>query len=177
MRILAIDPGPDESAWVLFEGSKVLLHSKDTNDLLVRRIYATPDDRWPGDFFGVDVAVIEMIASYGMAVGKEVFETCVWIGRFMEAIEHNIITTTSRVERIFRKDVKLTLCGSVRASDANIRADLIDRWGGKEVAIGTKKNPGPLYGITGDVWAALAIAKAYSLEHVEIKKGRIEEHA
>ena len=28
-------------------------------------------------------------------------------------------------------------------------------------AIGTKKNPGPLYGVTGDVWAAIAVGLAW----------------
>jgi hypothetical protein len=36
---------------------------------------------------------------------------------------------------------------------------LLDRFGpGREVAVGTKRAPGPLYGIKGDEWSALAVA-------------------
>ena len=58
--------------------------------------------------------------------------------------------------------MKLTLCGDARAKDPNIRAALIDRWGGsKAAAVGTKKSPGPLYGFKSDMWAALAVAETF----------------
>jgi hypothetical protein len=51
------------------------------------------------------------------------------------------------------------LCEFVRANDANIRAALIDRFGpGKDKAVGRKATPGPLFGLKGDEWSALAIA-------------------
>ena len=103
---------------------------------------------------------IEMIASYGMAVGKEVFETCVWVGRFIEVWE-----ATGRnhpPELIYRREVKLHLCNSAKAKDANIRQALIDRYGDKQKAIGKKASPGPLYGMAGDCWAALGIAVTVS---------------
>jgi len=53
--------------------------------------------------------------------------------------------------------VKLHLCGSARAKDTNIRQALIDRYGGS-AAIGKKAAPGPLYGVSKDVWSALAVA-------------------
>jgi len=74
-----------------------------------------------------------MIASYGMAVGKEVFETCVWIGRFIEIARLRNI----EVEYIYRKEEKMNLCNSMKAKDSNIRQALIDRFG----EVGTKKNP------------------------------------
>lgn len=80
---------------------------------------------------------IEMIASYGMPVGKEVFDTCVWIGRFIEdmnCIPQDRITVT---EYIYRKDEKMNICHSMKAKDSNIRQALIDRFG----VVGTKKNP------------------------------------
>ena len=40
-----------------------------------------------------------MIASYGMPVGKEVFDTCVWIGKFAEA-------SGMKESYIYRKDEK-----------------------------------------------------------------------
>ena len=102
-----------------------------------------------------DVVVIEKIESYGMAVGAEVFDTVWWAGRFAEA--------ASRVPVVMlpRRAVKLALCGDSRAKDANIRQALIDRYGGKERAIGTKATPGPLHGIAKDVWAALAVGIAW----------------
>jgi hypothetical protein len=94
-----------------------------------------------------DRCACEMIASYGMAVGSSTFETCVWIGRFSEIARVD-------VELIFRKDIKLFLCGTMRAKDANIRQALLDLIGPQ----GTKKTPGPTYGIKSHTWAALAVA-------------------
>jgi hypothetical protein len=94
------------------------------------------------------ILAIEQIASYGMPVGFEIFETAVWSGRFMQACEH------SKIVRIPRKEVCLHLCGSPRAKDGNIRQALIDRLG----APGTKKHPGPTYGVCKDEWSAVAVA-------------------
>lgn len=103
-----------------------------------------------------DHLAIEMVASYGMAVGVEVFETCLWIGRFIQA-------SGRPWHQVYRKDVKLHLCGFTTAKDANIRQALIDRFGpGKEKAVGYKKTPGPLYGITADLWQALAVGVTFS---------------
>ena len=141
-RVLAIDPGTTHSGLVIMvdgrvTSSGVLENSDVLDELQIHR--------------GTPVAC-EMIASYGMAVGKEVFETCLWIGRFMQA------AGPERVRLVYRKDVKLHLCGSPRAKDANIRQALIDRWGGKAEAIGNVKKPGPLYAVKSHAWAALGVA-------------------
>lgn len=155
MRILAVDPGNEQSAWLIYEQRKIIMFAKEPNAELLRRLRAR-------EFFHCDRFVVEMVASYGMAVGKEVFETCVLIGRLLELWKAH---GKDEGEYMYRRNVKLALCGTARANDANIRTDLVDRWGGKDAAIGTKKAPGPLYGITKDVWSALAIAKTYALEH------------
>jgi hypothetical protein len=140
--ILAIDPGPERSAWVLFEGSSPTDFDLMPNETLIQHL------RWQ---MKTDALVIEKIESFGMAVGAEVFETVYWSGRFAEAAQ------PLPVHRIGRKAVKLHLCGQSRAKDANVRQALLDRFGGK----GTKKDPGPLYGISGDVWSALAVAVTF----------------
>lgn len=94
-----------------------------------------------------------MIASYGMAVGKEVFDTCVWIGRFIELASLQAI----EVEYIYRKDEKMNLCHSMKAKDSNIRQALIDRFG----VVGTKKKPGWFYGFKKDIWSAYAVGVTY----------------
>jgi len=152
MVILGIDPGNEQSALVLYDTDTrdLLAWVKCDNEGALTRI----DDwrEWPSK---PTVLAIEMVASYGMAVGATVFETCVWIGRFIERWEtHNLIDTF----RVYRRDVKLHLCNSSRAKDANVRQALVDRYGGKEKAIGKKATPGPLYGLSGDGWSALAVA-------------------
>ena len=143
-RILAIDPGPEQSAWLVLDDETPRCFGIVPNAELRDMLRGVPL---------ADVVVIEMVASYGMPVGESVFETCVWIGRYIEA------SLPQRAERLFRKDVKMTLCQSMRAKDSNIRQALIDRYGGtRETAIGKKATPGPLYGIAKDVWAALAVA-------------------
>lgn len=145
--ILAIDPGTTESGWVILENGVPVEFGKHDNEYVLERVYG----RHLAPTLPTRMA-IEMVASYGMPVGAEVFETCVWAGRFIEA-------WGGGEERVYRRDVKLHLCGQARAKDANIRQALIDRFGpGKDAAIGRKATPGPCYGISGDVWAALALA-------------------
>jgi hypothetical protein len=139
MSILAIDPGTTESGWVTFDGGVVKGSGIASNEEMLDIIRGSAARR----------LAIEMIASYGMAVGREVFETCVWIGRFKQAWY-----VPNEVSLIYRKDVKLHLCGSPRAKDPNIRQALIDKLGPQ----GTKKNPGPLYGVKAHAWAALGVA-------------------
>jgi hypothetical protein len=139
--VLAIDPGTTHSGVVHFAGGIPLTAGVYPNGDVLTHL-----SEWRG------AVACEMIASYGMAVGKEVFETCVWIGRFIQA------AGPERVRLIYRKDVKLRLCGSPRAKDANIRQALIDKWGGKAEAIGTIKKQGPLYHVKSHAWAALAVA-------------------
>ena len=155
--LLAIDPGPIDSAYaIVWPDGTISGHAKVSNDNMLSIIQQQSGSAE----YPVHI-VCEMIASYGMPVGAEVFETCVWIGRFMQATG-----ITVGFSRLYRKDVKSHLCHSMKANDAAIRCALIDRFGpGKEKAIGTKKSPGPLYGIKADVWAALAVAVTWKDTH------------
>lgn len=150
MRILAIDPGPVKSGYVIFNGQRVIESGHVANEEILDLIYSMD--------LGEKIA-IEMIASYGMAVGKDVFETCLWIGRFLQASIEYFKTGT---ELIYRKDVKMKLCGTTKAKDANVRQALIDMFepigGGKTPQIGTSKQPGPLYGVSSHAWPALGVA-------------------
>ena len=138
--VVGIDPGPEHSAYVEFDGKRVWRHGIVTNKHLHTMMLS----------FVHAPIFIEMIASYGMAVGASVFNTCVEIGWFEAVADWCDI----EVQRVFRKDVKLHLCQSLRAKDANVRQALIDRLGEQ----GTKKAPGPTYGVRSHEWAALAVA-------------------
>lgn len=153
MVVMAIDPGYEQSAWVLYDGQRVITHGIERNESLLARF---------GGLVGaVDAVVLEQIESFGMAVGREVFETVFWTGRFFEAAREPCVP-----ERMPRKAVKLHLCQSARAQDTNIRTALMDRFGGKEAAVGRSKSPGPLFGIKSHEWSALAIAVTWFDQHV-----------
>lgn len=139
--LLAIDPGPTHSGWIILRADNSIDQAgvTPTQDMLAMC------EQWPGQL------AIEMIASYGMPVGAEVFETCVWIGRLYQAYRGEEAPCLVK-----RADVKLHLCGNTRAKDGNVRQALLDLFGPK----GTKKQPGPTYGVKGDAWAALGVAAA-----------------
>lgn len=146
---LAIDPGPVESGWCLMVGNHVMqsgvLPNAEVLDLLT------------GSESKFAALAIEMIASYGMPVGREVFETCVWIGRFVQAWHD-----PEAVRLVYRKDVKMHLCGTTKAKDGNVRQAIIDLYpasgGGSTPQIGTKAKPGPLYGVSSHAWPAIGVA-------------------
>jgi hypothetical protein len=163
--ILAIDPGTEISGVVGYDAGRVEFAEVVANDDLLHRCRsaraAFEAMRGPG------LLAIEMVASYGMPVGREVFETVLWAGRLIEA-------WGGPFRLVYRREVKLHLCGDSRAKDANIRQALIDRYGkSKREAIGLKKAPGPLYGVKSHAWAALGVAVVADEVPVDSK----EEHA
>lgn len=140
MKILAIDSGPKESGWTIYEAGGSVIDSgvADNHDVL-RWVQASDADH----------LALEMIAGMGMTVGQSTFDTCKWIGRFIQAWRE-----PDAAVLIFRREVKSHLCGSQQAKDKNIRQALIDKVGEP----GTKKAPGPTYGVSSHAWSALAVA-------------------
>jgi len=125
-----------------------------------------------------DRLILEMPKASGMPASNELFEACAHVGRFIEC-------WGGRWSFAARGAVKIHLCGRAAATDSNVRAALLDRFGGEAYAIGGKKcpkckgkgwfgpgrpvcpvcdgscwevPPGPLHGVAGDAWAALGVA-------------------
>ncbi len=213
MTILAIDPGNEKSAWCVLQDGVPVAFAKEDNECVLPRLmnHKSWNGHWPQE------CCIEMVQCLGMAVGAEVFDTAWWTGRFTQAW---ISASDSQPRRIYRTDVKMHLCHTMRAKDSNIRQALIDRFGGNSKAIGGKKcltckgrksvgrlfcpvcelrsqknndcrhcnggkdksvyctqpcdecsetgwenPPGPLHGISADVWAALAVGITFLETH------------
>jgi hypothetical protein len=149
--ILAIDPGNIESGYALIDRYtyRPLDIGKISNTSLIDKLSI-------GQFSDVDIVSIEMIGHYGtgMPAGKTVFDTCIWIGRFIEVL------SPERPTLIKRATVKAHICGSVRAKDANVTQALVDRFaaGVPNHGKGSKANPGWFYGFRADIWQAFALA-------------------
>jgi len=145
VKVIAIDPGPEASAVVAWDGERIVNKLLAPNADVLYQL-----QKWEL----VAHLVIEQVACYGMPVGEEVFETVFWTGRFFESWNVDNVKSPLGRSRLPRMAVKMHLCHTSRAKDANIRQALIDRLGKP----GTKKQPGITYGISKDLWAALALA-------------------
>lgn len=79
--IIAIDPGNAQSGYCVIDRNTLrpLEFGKVDNAELLRKLASATEQGWRW-------AVIEMVASYGMSVGREVFDTVLWIGRFYQAL-------------------------------------------------------------------------------------------
>jgi hypothetical protein len=157
MMLLAIDPGNVESAYVIVdEDLKPVEFGKVENHELLKKISGNC-----GNFYDCSKMAIEMIQNLGMpAVGETLFETCVWVGRFIEA---SVSQLNIEPVKIYRREEKINLCGSMKAKDSNIRQALIDRFG----EVGTKKAPGWFYGFKADIWQAYACGVTYHDKHMQ----------
>ena len=145
--ILSIDPGNEYSAYSLLnEELRPIKFGKVLNAELFDFIENDLKD------YDVQYVAVEMVACYGMAVGKTIFDTCVVIGRLYQMLKAYKFTY------VYRKDVKMNLCQTMKAKDSNIRQALIDRFG----IVGVKKQPGWFYGVSKDVWSAIAVGVTYS---------------
>lgn len=153
--VYGLDPGSEQSAIVFYDEHEQRIegHATMPNDALLRLIEertALTTQR---------ALVIEQVESYGMAVGSEVFRTVFWSGRFYQAWK-------GERYQLPRRDVKVHLCHSARATDANVRQAILDRFAPtKAEAIGKKSKPGPLWGVKGHEFAALAVALTWADLH------------
>lgn len=149
--ILAIDPGSTESG-IVFIGDdyKPIFFDILPNEKIVPTMeleIKEPRMR----------VVIEMIGHYGtgMPAGKDVFDTCIWIGRFIESFAR----MGQIVHTLPRGTVKLNLCNSAKAKDQNVIQALVDRFDREhgKYGKGTKNDPGFFYGFRDHIWQAYAL--------------------
>ena len=156
MIYIGIDPGNEQTAVVSIDGQRnVIEHFKCLNSDLETNL----SDILCGNRKYYTVG-IECVACYGMAVGASLFETAEWCGRIRCFLSSWVVA--ENIYRVYRKQVKMHLCGQTKAKDPNVRQALIDLYpadgGGANPQVGTKSKPGPLYGFSADQWAALGVA-------------------
>lgn len=151
MKCIAIDPGTAQSAFVVWNGTVVEEADTIANEAMLEFL---SKEHPPAE------CAIEMVACYGMAVGKDVFDTVFWIGRFYQQwMTSNFLPA----RLIYRREIKLHHCASPHAKDTNIRQALIDKYGPP----GVKKNPGVTYGLVKHEWSAFAIATYVTEQKVQ----------
>jgi len=137
MLIMGVDPGPEETAFIVVESEpfKVTDRGILDNQQFLYRV----EKMW------ISKIAVEDVQCYGMSVGQSVFDTCKQIGRIEDRLRHRNLFFYKR------PTIKAHFCNSARAKDANVNQVLRDRFGGK--------NKGqPLEGVKSHIWAALAVA-------------------
>lgn len=149
--ILGVDPGYLQTALVWIADKNEVLRARTLPNEEAREAILKIASMGMN---GRVLVAIEGIQPMGMVVGAEVFDTCMWVGRFVEVCNAHGIPYWI----VYRSQVKVNICGDSRAKDPNIRRAIVDRYGGESAGIGRKASPGPLYEVKGDAWSALAIA-------------------
>lgn len=156
--VIGVDPGPELSSFVVWNGERILDFGYLPNKELRRRLLLREfKDCAP------DHCAIEQIRAYGVPASNPLLDTCFWTGRLLEAFGE------SRTHLLPRKTVANHHCGAGNSSsDRFVQAAIEDRFGGKEAAIGVPIAPGPLHPLfqvrakdRSHYFAALAVALAF----------------
>ena len=153
MVVLAIDGGTIQSGYCRMEedsyGRRLIDFGKTDNADLLRKVML-------GEY---DEMVYEQFQSYNMPVGQSTIRSIEWNGRYVQAAYER----KKNIAQVFRTEEKLHFCNTVKATDANIRRALIERYAKFDFKSGkgTKKNPDFFYGVSKDAWTAIAICTLY----------------
>lgn len=148
MRVIGIDPGPTDSAFVEWDGKRILRFGNRDNHVLLDMLITMRSKPQELDLH----VVVEQIRGFGVMASDALFDTCCWSGRFLQAFGED------RTHWVPRKEAAKHICGVGGISkDSFVREAIIARFGGP-AAIGKKASPGLLYGISGHLWPALAVS-------------------
>ena len=146
-RVLAIDPGPEACGVVLYAQGRS-----------VRSWPAMPVEEMLGAILEhahmADVVACERVQSYGIA-GASLLRTAEVYGRVQQAAHYARLPFVG----LYRREVLAALDITGRGNrDALVRQRMIEMHGGsRALAVGTRAQPGPLYGVTSHAWQALAV--------------------
>ena len=159
-NLICIDPGSKKSALVVLDGKRIEMALWDNNRYIVG-LFWKHRPAWRSYHL-----VVETVQNYGNITGESINQSLIWSGRFIQAFCEGRGTDAEPFSLIVRPDVSLALCGHRRAKDAHLNAAIYDYFGGNgggsNPAKGTKKHPGPLYGINNQhLRDAIAVGLAY----------------
>tara|TARA_R110000824_G_scaffold130895_1_gene292787 strand:- start:248 stop:727 length:480 start_codon:yes stop_codon:yes gene_type:complete len=153
--VLGVDPGPTSCGIALYcsDRGKVLSARKDITVESLLLVLSDP--------VVCDVVALERVQSYGIA-GATLLQTSEVVGRIWQAAKLGGYP----VELYYRREVLRALDVTGKGNrDSLVRQRLIEMHGGDRVsAVGTKKQPGPLYGVASHAWQALAVALAHTMK-------------
>jgi hypothetical protein len=153
--VFALDVGSSRSGWAILEGIGKLHRVKGvetfgkTENLEVLRIV----QEWAGKcHFAIEYPKYQL----GQPFQDTHITMATWVGRIMQRLDD----LGASYSRIYRYREGMVMLNSSITSDAKIRAAVIAVYGPP----GTKKNPGPTYGVTNDAWQAIAVGTTYLKE-------------
>lgn len=162
--LLGIDPGPTASGLVVYElygtgrPGRVLRSYKQATMEQVRMELGTlaAAKLW----HDTQVEVVLECTQAGPP-STQVVKTTEVVGRIMEGCDGRLLTWHA----YYRREVLQALnCARKGNKDSLVRLACIELHGGdRAAAIGTKKNPGPLYGVASHAWQALGVVCAHVL--------------
>lgn len=114
MTIIGIDPGPEFSALVEWDGEKVINMRYDVNAWILNSLALQRKS----------VIGIEQIRGYGLPAGNSTFDTCEWVGKF----ELQALQCKHTVYKIPRADVLTHFNVPRKGSDRWLKEKLVDEY-------------------------------------------------
>jgi hypothetical protein len=154
---LGIDPGPKTSGLVVYKlplvGPGCVLASNPKATMLEVRAHIDHHAKMG------DVIVCE--CTQAGPPSTQVVRTTEVVGRIMERCAFREV----ELHLYYRREVLQALaCARKGNKDSLVRLALIELHGGDRAsAIGRKKSPGPLYGLSSHAWQAMGVVAAHTL--------------
>jgi Holliday junction resolvasome RuvABC endonuclease subunit len=159
--IIGIDPGPLTSGLVVYRTSAGC--SANGHGVVIRSDKAADLDRLRMELDAADPATTEVVLECTQAgpPSTQVVKTTEVVGRLMEACDVRGLDCYT----YYRREVLQALgCARKGNKDSLVRLACIELHGGdRPAAIGNKKTPGPLYGVSSHAWQALGAVCAHVL--------------
>lgn len=150
--VLGIDPGPTSSGVVLYDGAAGAVRFSDGAMTVAEVATWLAVSAWRQDR---PLVAIERVQAAGIS-GASLLQTSEVVGRVWQAAE----ALGYEVRLVYRREVCRVLDVSGGGKDAQVRQRMIEAHPG---GVGTKKAPGPLYGVSSHAWQALGLA--YAVAH------------